>query len=638
MKKFTVCLLGFSLAVPYSYANDLYVAKNKLNADSITLFKDTLGYKIFNADKDGFCIVKDGKVLAFSHKGAIADNDIAKLFFPQSTNLLRSKSIYDKVDPLLNDIEFGQTGAFSNKLPVYVDGRTSVTGCVPVAVAQIMKYYNYPNATTADIPSYVTETVGYEMESIKKGTSIDWDNIVPCYESVTDAKKIDAVSDLFKYLCTSIKTDLRPDESSSFIENAGYAMINYFGYDKDLLDIVSRSHYLLPEFEEMIYNEIVQKRPVFLAGDASGTGHAFVCDGYDDGLFHVNWGWDGNNNGYYDMSLLAPDDAGMVGSSLSQDGYTYDCHAIIGIAPDNGKVDKHLISPNFYVGKFLEYSISPDLSSSGEISGSIKFTYFSSNFIGVPSEVALGYLDENGNVAGLVTTPLECAYDKYASGSTTLVYLDGTFKDNTTYRIVALERCDGKDWEPMENYRNQYMDIRISDGKVSASFPIQKTIEAKISFVKKDEDKFVKLSFINNMDEEYYDFVYVMLNDLDGYLVRPAITVPANSSITLLYNYSNYTSEANNTIRLLDSKLNFMVEAADDSFESSVANVSENTFSILSMYNGLLIIAGDDDVDIVVSNASGVLLNSVKVVANSTESICLQPGIYVVNGKKVLVK
>ncbi len=36
-------------------------------------------------------------------------------------------------------------------------------------------------------------------------------------------------------------------------------------------------------------------------------GHNFIIDGYDqDGLVHVNWGWHGQENGYFDIALLNP--------------------------------------------------------------------------------------------------------------------------------------------------------------------------------------------------------------------------------------------------------------------------------------------------------------------------------------------
>ena len=40
--------------------------------------------------------------------------------------------------------------------------------------------------------------------------------------------------------------------------------------------------------------------------------HAFVCDGYKEGdYFHINWGWGGQFNGYYRLSVLSPREYGF---------------------------------------------------------------------------------------------------------------------------------------------------------------------------------------------------------------------------------------------------------------------------------------------------------------------------------------
>lgn len=41
--------------------------------------------------------------------------------------------------------------------------------------------------------------------------------------------------------------------------------------------------------------------------DANGPGgHAFICDGFDEPYFHVNWGWGGSHNGYFTLSAMNP--------------------------------------------------------------------------------------------------------------------------------------------------------------------------------------------------------------------------------------------------------------------------------------------------------------------------------------------
>ena len=57
------------------------------------------------------------------------------------------------------------------------------------------------------------------------------------------------------------------------------------------------------EWENNIYNELINGRPVLYSGyNTKQIGHASIIDGCDDsGLFHINWGWDGLYDGYYNI-------------------------------------------------------------------------------------------------------------------------------------------------------------------------------------------------------------------------------------------------------------------------------------------------------------------------------------------------
>ena len=58
----------------------------------------------------------------------------------------------------------------------------------------------------------------------------------------------------------------------------------------------------------MLYEELSSGRPVLYSGSKNMSGHEFVCDGYDgNGMFHINWGWNGLSNGYFLLNVLDPD-------------------------------------------------------------------------------------------------------------------------------------------------------------------------------------------------------------------------------------------------------------------------------------------------------------------------------------------
>lgn len=88
---------------------------------------------------------------------------------------------------------------------------------------------------------------------------------------------------------------------------------------------MSRYDYGIDEWEDLIYNEVAQGRPVLYAGTADIGGHAFVCDGYDgQGRFHINWGWNGVANSYFSLSVLDYQEASRADANQSGAGFTID--------------------------------------------------------------------------------------------------------------------------------------------------------------------------------------------------------------------------------------------------------------------------------------------------------------------------
>ena len=74
-----------------------------------------------------------------------------------------------------------------------------------------------------------------------------------------------------------------------------------------------RSKYSEPEWMAMVYDMLSNDHPILYSGKDINlelgilAGHNFIIDGYDEnGLVHVNWGWYGIEDGYYDIALLNP--------------------------------------------------------------------------------------------------------------------------------------------------------------------------------------------------------------------------------------------------------------------------------------------------------------------------------------------
>ena len=248
------------------------------------------------------------------------------------------------VAPLLGSIQWNQMIPYNKMCPMYNSTDRSVTGCVATAMAQVMMYYQYPKTLQADIPAYVSHTKHLSIPQINKGESYDWDNMLPQYASdeplnYTDAQAA-AVAKLLYHCGVACEMDYGPSSGA----NVTPAILStYFGYDSDLMQDLNRDVFTLAEWSQIMDKELTAKRPILYGGQSSDGGHEFVCDGTDgNGLYHINWGWGGYQDGYFDVTILNPDKGG-AGSGSAPDGYNQSCSMIIGIAPDNGKVDEPLV-------------------------------------------------------------------------------------------------------------------------------------------------------------------------------------------------------------------------------------------------------------------------------------------------------
>lgn len=277
-----------------------------------------------------------------------------------------ARSTATTVAPLLTTT-WNQWAPYNNLCPMDGEYRTP-TGCVATAMAQIMKYWNYPTARTVTIPSYTTETHGIVIPAITGTTTYDWNNMKNTFaEYDTDAQR-NAVATLMKECGASVKMDYDIGGSGASSFSAANALFNYFGYDQSAL-YQERRYYNDDEWHALLRDELDNGRPVYYGGfGAYGMGHVFVCDGYrSDNYFHLNWGWGGSGDGYFTTNPLLNDD----GESLD---YTDNQGAITYIKPDEGGVTP-LCSNSIAYGKIglLTWELCPDstltISGNGRIIG-----------------------------------------------------------------------------------------------------------------------------------------------------------------------------------------------------------------------------------------------------------------------------
>lgn len=259
---------------------------------------------------------------------------------------LRESASYTQptVAPLLGNIQWNQGDPYNRMCPEYDGVNKAVTGCVATAMAQVMGYWKYPSQLQADIPGYTTGTYNINVPGINKDTdgTYDWDNILPQYNSGNfNDDQANAVAKLMHHCGVAVQMNYGPSSGAVVYPER---LSKYFGYDKDFMVKVRRESYSMQEWNTLIDNELIAKRPVLYSGQSSSGGHQFVCDGSDGkGLYHINWGWGGYQDGYFDITILNPAKGG-IGSGNAPDGYNQGSDMIIGIMPDNGQEDIPLVT------------------------------------------------------------------------------------------------------------------------------------------------------------------------------------------------------------------------------------------------------------------------------------------------------
>ena len=212
-------------------------------------------------------------------------------------------------------------------------GGHDVTGCVATAMAQVMKFWNWPTHG-AGIHSYTTSSYG-TLSANFGSTTYNW---AAMPNNVTSANP--SVARLMSDVGISVNMNYTPTESGAYVISsatgtppycAEYSLKTFFNYASTLHG-ESRASYSDATWISMLEADLNAGRPIICSGTGTSGGHCFVFDGYDaSSNFHVNWGWSGSSNGYYSINALNPPSLGTGGGG---GGFNSNQTAILGIQPN----------------------------------------------------------------------------------------------------------------------------------------------------------------------------------------------------------------------------------------------------------------------------------------------------------------
>lgn len=213
------------------------------------------------------------------------------------------------VAPLLSTTRH-QYSPYNNACPFYTsdDGTISsehcVVGCVATAMEQIFTYYQREYVLADTLHGW--HTAHYDIADILPGTCVDSRLILDKYDaSSASIESMDAVARLSYYLGVAAHMQWGLSESGAYSSALVEPLKQAFSFP--YVNYLDSYQYDPTAFWNYLSAEIMAGRPVYYAGSIMrGGGHAFVLDGLDaDGLFHVNWGYGGDYDGYYRLDVLA---------------------------------------------------------------------------------------------------------------------------------------------------------------------------------------------------------------------------------------------------------------------------------------------------------------------------------------------
>lgn len=209
---------------------------------------------------------------------------------------------------LYQTANWSQGEPYNRKAPI-IKGQYSLTGCMATAMAILCHYHKWPNNGVGTTPEYTYidefEGLTHTIPANELGHPYEYDKMIMSYDAEKrnyTEEQANAVATLMKDMGTSVRMSYHPDGSGAYSFDIVQAMVGHFGYSKNTL-LAYGDHYSYEEWTNLIYETLCDYGPTYFGGySPENGGHAFVVDGCDENnLFHFNFGWNGDNNGYFTL-------------------------------------------------------------------------------------------------------------------------------------------------------------------------------------------------------------------------------------------------------------------------------------------------------------------------------------------------
>lgn len=448
---------------------------------------DTEPFYIFNVENNGGFVIVSGddhmkSILGYAEHGnfnlenmpenvrwwlgqyenaATSLNTATPISIINRSTTRNGSELKDAIEPFVNTT-WGQGFPYNQQCPT-INDQNCLTGCVATAMAQVINYTKWPKkgiTTEATIPFYKTKTHNISMPKLEK-TEFDWENM-------TD----DEISKLMLYCGQSVKMDYGLESSSALDANIPQGMIWYFGFDRGL-QITYRNAYDTKDWNTILYEELKNRRPIIYGGQSGSDGHSFIIDGYQDGMYYINWGWYGNYDGYYELSALDP---------TFDQSFTKDQIAVIGIQAPNGKDDSIILKWDI-VRMILEGLEEMTRESSSEDFPAFTITSSLNNKMLEDAFISVGYGLFNGNtlIEILSEEKRNTSVGENITYEATVSFGKGI--SDGIYQIKVISRgSETEEWLPAEGSSYRFIESEIKGNSMINTIKPEFELDERLKF------------------------------------------------------------------------------------------------------------------------------------------------------------
>jgi hypothetical protein len=216
----------------------------------------------------------------------------------KSKTPVRKQRSYADEGPYLIQTKWHQHYPFNKALPM-INGRRVVVGCVNIALAQIMYYYQHP--------LHGHGVVHHDWNGQSLTAVLDrrlyWDKMPLRITPDTPNYAIDELAALIRDISVINQTQFGVGPYAQ--SGAAFDMnrfISYFAFSSDIQQVTSEK----PNFFAIIDRELDAKRPVLISLEGQPINHMAIVDGkkkrFGKTLYHINMGWGGQHDSFYDLS------------------------------------------------------------------------------------------------------------------------------------------------------------------------------------------------------------------------------------------------------------------------------------------------------------------------------------------------